>query len=656
MDSTTTTDTHSNKDTAKDTLLSLSSDDNDTPMVTEKKKTTIDLSDSDSDDQGGLTGVDNLNISARLKRLMRDTTLTSALDDDSDSEDDDDPLKDNVLFRTPAAVKTPAVQSLLRTEPTPRPDKSSSDKSSDDEDDDTTQSPAAVTSPIANRQTRRPFNFFAGDSESSSSSSEDEQPKRQPKKTRQKKKKASTPAAAVSADEEEDEEDDDDGKKRKRPPKRAMSKRAERLMHQENQRLTRTAVAKLQPRTEKLSFNHVMERFKHQHLLTPSSPEKSPNTKIREKVKALNDDSDSDLEIVHPQAVKELDVASPDRPRLPFEQFQSSPSPLRRNRPMTHRDLNKRLQDMMAKEMLERRRHLEEKARATGTFKTTEEIVRHQLALEKQAQEIGMQVNEHFIRQSGRKNQPAKDDKVPEDEEDVFEELFLSGEEEEGDDEEEEEEQEDDVHMDDDTKTTEEIQKDDDDDQPIRKRKRNNVLFSDEEESDTASEQHGDQDNTMETTTIPANKHQRKEKSEYLDAEAQESEDEYFGAGGPEDEDDDAHLDQYEKDGMLVDKTDEHVDEATLRAALNSQLAESDKHMVERLLKDIMSGDLRRRRAAREAGLMLDDYDIYDDPEDNDLIALRRAANERRKRLLEQSGDPIQALGMLMCILVKGIV
>lgn len=682
MDATTTDTLPSNKDT----LLALSSDDNDTPMATDKKKTTIDLSDSDddSDDQGGLTGVDNLNISARLKRLMRDTTLTSALDDDDDSDDDDDPLKDNVLFRTPAAVKTPAVQSLLRTEPSPRVDKSNNDDSSDDEGNDMAYQrlPAAVSSPTANRHTplqRRPLNFFAGDSESSSSSSsEDEQQQKtqrrrqqQPKKTRQKKKTSSStpPATAIVSDDdnEEEQEEEEDGKKRKRPPKRAMSKRAERLMHQENQRLTRTTVAKLQPRTDKLSFNHVMEKFKQQRLLSSSPPpDKSPNTMIREKVKALNDDSDSDLEIVHPQAVKELDVASPDRPRLPFEQFQSSPSPLR-NRPMTHRDLNKRLQDMMAKEMLERRRQMEEKARATGTFKTTEEIVRHQLALEKQAQQIGMQVNEHFIRESGRKSRPSNDDdKVPDEEdEDVFEELFLSGEEEEEEDDEEEEiGDEEDVHMEENeeenddkeneatTNPPEAIPKDDDDDQPIRKRKRNNVLFSDEEEeSDTASEKQVDQpmqDTTMETAAAPPIKQQRKEKSEYLDAEAQESEDEYYGAGGPDaDEDeDDARLDEYEKDGMLVDKTDEHVDEATLRAALNSQLAESDKHMVERLLKDIMSGDLRRRRAAREAGLMLDDYDIYDDPEDNDLIALRRAANERRKRLLDQSGDPIQALGM----------
>ncbi|KAI7884842.1 hypothetical protein K492DRAFT_234580, partial [Lichtheimia hyalospora FSU 10163] len=307
---------------------------------------------------------------------------------------------------------------------------------------------------------------------------EQQKRRRQPKKTRQKK---TLPTATTISD-----DNDDDGKKKKRPPKRAMSKRAERLMHQENQRLTRTTVAKLQPRTDKLPFNHVMEKFK-QHRIMPASPvqEKSPNTIIHERVKALNDDSDSDLEIVHPQAVKELDIASLDRPRLPFEQFQSSPSPLRkqRNRPMKHRDLNKRLQDMMAKEMLERRRHMEEKARATGTFKTTEEIVRHQLALEKQAQQISMQVNEHFIRESGRKQRPSNNDNVSNEEEDVFEDLFLSGEEEQVEDEDMEEDGKED--HDETTYPSEEIQNDE---QTIRKRKRNNILFSDEEESDTASE------------------------------------------------------------------------------------------------------------------------------------------------------------------------
>ena len=107
---------------------------------------------------------------------------------------------------------------------------------------------------------------------------------------------------------------------------------------------------------------------------------------------------------------------------------------------------------------------------------------------------------------------------------------------------------------------------------------------------------------------------------------------------------DDEHLDEFEKDDMLVDKTDEKVDEAALRSALNNQLAESDKHMVDRLLKDIMSGDLRRRRAAKEMGLMLDDFDIYDD-NDNDLVAIRLAAAERRRKLLEETGDGLELLG-----------
>ena len=209
-----TADTPSNsKDMPNDTLLTLNSDGNDTPMVADKKKPTIDLTDSDndSDDQGGLTGVDNLNISARVTRLMRGTTLTNALDNDDDS-DDDDPLKDNVLFRTPAAVKTPAVKSLLQTDPSPRPDKSNSDNSSsDNEEDDMTQQhkrlPAAVASPTENRQ-KCPFNFFAGASESSSSSSEDEQQKRQrqPKQTRQ--KKTLSTATTISDD------NNDDGKKK----------------------------------------------------------------------------------------------------------------------------------------------------------------------------------------------------------------------------------------------------------------------------------------------------------------------------------------------------------------------------------------------------------------------------------------------------------
>lgn len=127
------------------------------------------------------------------------------------------------------------------------------------------------------------------------------------------------------------------------------------------------------------------------------------------------------------------------------------------------------------------------------------------------------------------------------------------------------------------------------------------------------------------------------EQNNYLEQEAEESEDEFYGAGG-EEIDDGENLDEFEEDEMLVHENNEHVDEAALREAFNRQDAESDSNLIQRLLKDVTGGGLRKQKAAAEAGLMLDDIDLYDE-EDNDLIAIRRAAAARRRKLLKKKGD-----------------
>jgi hypothetical protein len=62
--------------------------------------------------------------------------------------------------------------------------------------------------------------------------------------------------------------------------------------------------------------------------------------------------------------------------------------------------------------------------------------------------------------------------------------------------------------------------------------------------------------------------------------------------------------------------------------------------MIQRLMTDITGGGLRKQKAAAEAGLMLDDIDLFND-EDNDLIAIRRAAAARRRKLLKKKGGDI---------------
>lgn len=79
----------------------------------------------------------------------------------------------------------------------------------------------------------------------------------------------------------------------------------------------------------------------------------------------------------------------------------------------------------------------------------------------------------------------------------------------------------------------------------------------------------------------------------------------------------------------------------------SKQDAESDSHLIQRLLKDVTGGGLRKQKAAAEAGLVLDDIDLYDE-EDNDLIAVRLAAAARRRKLLRKKGaDPLDNLSKL---------
>lgn len=53
---------------------------------------------------------------------------------------------------------------------------------------------------------------------------------------------------------------------------------------------------------------------------------------------------------------------------------------------------------------------------------------------------------------------------------------------------------------------------------------------------------------------------------EYFEEEAEEEEDEFYGAGGSDGEEGE-NLDEFEKDDLLVEDNDEHVDEAVLREA-----------------------------------------------------------------------------------------
>ncbi|KAI8076356.1 MRC1-like domain-containing protein [Halteromyces radiatus] len=169
---------------------------------------------------------------------------------------------------------------------------------------------------------------------------------------------------------------------------------------------------------------------------------------------------------------------------------------------------------------------------------------------------------------------------------------------------------------------------------------------TDEEDDEEEEEDHEETEDidasATEDSTPKQTIHRKKERNDYVEEEAEEEEDEYYGLGGPdiaETED----LDQYEDDDMLVADNYEKVDNLELQAEYHKKMLESDQHEVERLIKDVTSGGLRRKRGAAAAGLLLDDYDLHDDYDQDDLVALRLLAN-RRKKTMMKGGDPMQHL------------
>ncbi|KAK2785223.1 hypothetical protein FQN52_008560 [Onygenales sp. PD_12] len=116
---------------------------------------------------------------------------------------------------------------------------------------------------------------------------------------------------------------------------------------------------------------------------------------------------------------------------------------------------------------------------------------------------------------------------------------------------------------------------------------------------------------------------------EIIDEVAEESEDEYAGLGGASDE---SAGEEDELDlSMINDNSGEVVDEKQLAAMNANHSREQDEQQVNKLMRDITTGALRRRRGAG------DDLDLSDS--DDERIAARRRAKRRefakmRKALL----------------------
>ncbi|KAI8370451.1 MRC1-like domain-containing protein [Radiomyces spectabilis] len=751
----------------------------------------VQLSDSDDDleIEPGNNYVDNLNLSKGIRGLMRFKRLEELNLDDADEDDDllfmtPSVLKtpgalSSIVQPSPSSTTTSTEQSLFRdfgSKKAPEPDKAddsstkttkrkskSKDKESTKETGSKKQkeSKKKKTSSAKKRESKgkgkgkakakdqsglhgsdddaesdigmttvrekRPKAQRAMDDTSDSETAEDTNKPASIRST-----SWLTNAFLSDTDSSSSDEASSTSKRANRPKK--LSKKAILEMQRESDRMARAIETKLTPRKGAKSFAEVFQNHKKPKVtFAMENEDNSTNADDVENGTATNsathdtsDESDCGLEIIGGPSPRRDIVLSPERHRLNIP-WMSPPQ----QRGSSISSLNQRLQDRIRKEMLERRRLLQEEARGHIKYATPEEHAKKLLERERQAQMIQMDVEKHFM----QKNRAQEEVSIPDDEdEDGDYVMDLSGEEDEegelnengeedngasansddesGSDEEspynaarfsrkrknrrkgplllDEEEDNNSKHTTQPTKKPEPAHSianffrkpaqpsadDVTDDIPENEEGATSRTFhrlvkpsvtmvsSDESEVGDGDEQPAQEDDQEQTeiishnddatnnkqADIPAtsnhksanNTVNRRFRSEYFDAEAEEEEDEFFGAGGIDIEDDEA-LDHYEQDGLLVDKTDERVDESELRAAFNKQMAESDHNMMERIVKDITSGGLRRRRAALEDGFILNDYDVFDD-EDNDLVAFRRAAAAKRRKLLEQKGNIMEIL------------
>ncbi|PWY96554.1 hypothetical protein BO94DRAFT_481446 [Aspergillus sclerotioniger CBS 115572] len=121
---------------------------------------------------------------------------------------------------------------------------------------------------------------------------------------------------------------------------------------------------------------------------------------------------------------------------------------------------------------------------------------------------------------------------------------------------------------------------------------------------------------------VPFDRNKSKAK-DIVEEAAEESDDEYAGLGGASDEDEDAE-NAYDRQ-MINDNSGETVDEKQL-AALNAlHQRNADEKQVAKLLKDITTGALRRRRNAD------DEFDL--DDSDDELLARRREKQREFARM-----------------------
>lgn len=123
--------------------------------------------------------------------------------------------------------------------------------------------------------------------------------------------------------------------------------------------------------------------------------------------------------------------------------------------------------------------------------------------------------------------------------------------------------------------------------------------------------------------------------SKYLEAEAEESDDEWHGLGG--DDFEESNESDSDIEGMIDDNLRLDVNPAEIRKILAAENREKDDKLINRILHDLNSGNFRKRG---KSNLSL----YFSDDEDEELKTYRVKRNDSIKRKLLDLGDESKLL------------
>ncbi|KAJ3414765.1 hypothetical protein HDV05_006104 [Chytridiales sp. JEL 0842] len=134
-------------------------------------------------------------------------------------------------------------------------------------------------------------------------------------------------------------------------------------------------------------------------------------------------------------------------------------------------------------------------------------------------------------------------------------------------------------------------------------------------------------------TPAPAQPKQPKPKSAFIEEEAEEEEDEFMGLGGPDGEPEDPNEDA----PMVCSGDEDEVEDFDDIIELHrQQMFDADGKMVENLLNDVTTGNLRKK--ARRGGSK--GWALSDSEDDEEILkALKRARMALGKRMRGEEGD-----------------